>query len=123
MPIYNSTDIHCSTTVKEYTGSTSRSIKNFLFQHKSSFQRTTRQTKRTKCTELVNYLWKLRDKITQYEIKWKILHHTKTGNNPLCLCTLCNLEQSEIAKADQLRSLNKIKELVTQWRHRLTKFF
>ena len=121
--IYSATVTHGSNDIKEYIGSTSRRFKKRFYEHKSSFPSDTKQSKPRNCTELANYLWKLRGNNIQYKIKWNILHHTKTSINPLSLCTLCNLERSEIAKADRRRSLNKRNELITQCPHRPTKFF
>ena len=121
--IYSATVTHSSSIIKEYIGSTSRRFKKRLYEHKSSFPSKRRKWKPRNYTELANYLWKFSDNNTQYEIKWKILHHTKADINPLILCTLCNLGCREIAKADRRRSLSKRNDLVTQCPHRFKKFF
>ena len=121
--IYSATFTHSPNNIKEYIGSTSRRFKKRLYEHKPSFPSKILQSKPRNCTELANYLWKLRDNNTRYEIKWKIQHHKKTDTNPLTLCTLCNLERSKIAKADRRRSLNKRNELIIQCPHKLIKFF
>ena len=98
--IYRATVTAGSNDVKQYIGSTSRNFKRRLYEHRASFPSNTRLVKPKNCTELANNIWKLKDKNTQYNIKWEILYCTTTSNNPLGLCSLYNLERCEIAKAD-----------------------
>ena len=121
--IYRATVTSGSNYIKQYIGSTSRNFKRRLYEHRTSFSSNTRLVKPKSCTELANYIWKLKDKNTQYNIKWEILHRTTTSNNSLGLCSLCNLERCEIAKADRSRSLYRRNELVTQCPHKPSKFF
>ena len=67
--IYRATVTHIPENIKEYSGSTSRRFKKRLYENKSSFPSKTKQSKPINCTELANYLWKLRDNNTQYNIK------------------------------------------------------
>ena len=121
--IYRATITSGPNDIKRYIGSTSRSFKRRLYEHRTSFPSNTRLSKPKNCTELANYLWKLKDKNTEFNIKWEILHRATTSNNPLGLCSLCNLERREIAKANRLQSLNRRNELVTQCPHKHSKFF
>ena len=121
--IYRATVTSGSNDIKQYIGSTSRNFKKRLYEHRTSFPSNTRIVKPKNCTELANHIWKLKDKNIQYHIKWEILHHATISNNPLGLCSLCNLERCEIAKANRRQSLNRRNELVTQCPHKPSKFF
>ena len=104
-----------SNDVKQFISSISRNFKNRLYEHsfssRTSFPSNTRLVNPKHCTELAYCLWKLNDKMTQYIIKWKMLQRTPTSNNPLGLCSLCNLERWEIA--DRSRSLSRRNKLIT----------
>ena len=121
--IYRATVTAGSNDVKQYIGSTSRNFKRRLYEHRTSFPSNTRLVKPKSCTELANYIWKLKDKNTQYNIKWEILHRATTSNNPHGLCSLCNFKRCEISKANRRQSLNRRNELVTQCPHKPSNFF
>ena len=99
--IYRVTVTSGSNDVKQYIGSTSRNFKRRLYEQRNSFPINTRLVKPKYCTELANYIWKLKDKNTHYNIKWEILQRTTTSNTPLGLCSLCNSEHCDIAKTDR----------------------
>ena len=75
--IYKATVTSTSNDVKQYIGSTSRNFKRRLYEHKTSFPSNTGLVKPKNCTELANYLLKLKDNNTQYNTKWKMLHRTR----------------------------------------------
>ena len=103
--IYKAT-ITTDNTTKFYVGSTSTSFKNRYNNHKASFNNKTKKHN----TELSNYIWKLKETDTNYNLRWEILCRTKTKPKDNKTCHLCSLEKYEIEKIKKESSLNKRKE-------------
>ena len=78
-------------------------------------------------TELSKYIWELKDKNIDFEIKWDILKRTNGYNKISKSCSLCLMEKFMICNykhKDKL--LNKRSELVSKCRHvnkHLLKYF
>ena len=103
---------------KSYVGSTGNTFKSRYGGHKSTFNK-----KDTNHTALSKYIWKLKDKNIEYEIKWKIIQKTRAIKSTKNGCNLCNLERLEIAKANKNKALNKRSELKTQCPHYKKQYF
>ncbi len=109
-----------SSSVKLYVGSTGGWFKKRWYKHRADF----RNKKMRLSTELSKYIWKLKDEGTDFKIKWKVLRKIgKGGGGARKVCSTCNLEKIEIAKADRRKCLNKRNELVGKCVHHQKLFF
>ena len=68
-------------------------------------------------TTLSKYVWSLKDKNTDFNIRWSVRRRATAYQNTTRMCNLCLAEKLEIIKADKKRSLNKRTELVSKCRH------
>ena len=68
-------------------------------------------------TCLSKYVWELKDKGTDHEIKWSILKRAKPYSGKPSRCNLCLAEKLCILTADKSVLLNKRSELITKCRH------
>ena len=64
-------------------------------------------------TALSKYVWSLKDKNTDFNIRWSVRRRATAYQNTTRMCNLCLAEKLEIIKADKKRSLNKRTELVS----------
>ena len=89
------------------------SLKTRYSNHKSSF------SKANKChnTELGKYIWYLKENLTKFKVKWRILQHTASSNRTSNRCNLCLWEKYFIICKPDLASLNKRNELISSCRH------
>ena len=89
------------------------SLKTRYSNHKSSF------SKANKChnTELGKYIWYLKENLTKFKVKWRILQHTASSNPTSNRCNLCLWEKYFIISKPDLPSLNKRNESISSWRH------
>lgn len=102
-----------TTAPKQYIGSTATSFKQRFANHKSSF--THRNNAQT---ELSKYIWHLKNKQTDFEIRWEILQRAKAYSNKSKRCNLCLAEKVLIARASKSHLLNKRSEFMSKCRHR-----
>ena len=98
---------------KYYVGSTGKEFKTRYNKHMSDF----RNKKYKESTTLSAYIWGIKSKNIDYNIKWKILHKTNATPNTKYGCSLCNLEKLEIARACKRKCLNKRSELQAKCPH------
>lgn len=97
---------------KMYIGSTTN-FKTRFSAHKSSLK----NEKNKNATTLSNYIWE--QKLSQENIKWKILKHAPSYTNGQKFCDLCMSEKLEIARtSSDTRYLNKRTELAQKCRHK-----
>ena len=101
------------TVTKIYIGSTKHSFKTRFNNHKISLK----YRKHSHSTCLSKYIWELKDKGTDHEIKWSILKRAKPYSGKPSRCTLCLAEKLCILTADKSALLNKRSELITKCRH------
>ena len=82
--------------------------------HKKSFCHRENE----KDTELSRYIWELKDKHTEYQIKWSIARKS-SGCNPVSKsCNLCLLEKLLLCNfSDKSRLINKRLDLLSKCRH------
>ena len=102
-----------TTAPEQYIGSTATSFKQRFANHKSSF--THRNNAQT---ELSKYIWHLKDKQIDFEIRWEILQRAKAYSNKSKRCNLCLAEKVLIARASKAHLLNKRREFMSKCRHR-----
>ena len=98
--------VTANSETKEYIGSTGGPFKKRWYSHSSDIK-----NEKNKGTELSKYVWKLKNKSINYEIKWNIMHKIGEVLNINKICKTCNLEKMEIALANKERKLNKRQEL------------
>ena len=98
---------------KNYKGVAEGEVKQRIACHQTSFG----DKKYKNATELSKYIWDLKEKDTEYELKWKILDKASPYQNGSKRCSLCLMEKFYIINADNNTSLNKRSELVSKCRH------
>ena len=96
---------------KFYIGSTMRTFKERYNDHKYSFKNAKASSK------LAKFIHDLKNKKQKYEINWTIVASSRQSRPNLRMCTLCNLERLEIARAEKRSLLNSRNELVTKCPH------
>ena len=99
---------------KRYIGLTSTTFKSRFSNHKASFL----DRKKKNSTELSNYIWKLKDNRTPYEISWHILKHARPYSPRTNRCNLCLWEKYYIITSNKDKILNSRSELISTCRHR-----
>ena len=99
---------------KFYLGICETEFKTRFNNHKKSF----RHRENEKDTELSKYIWELKDKHTEYQIRWSIARKS-SGYNPVTKsCNLCLLEKLLLCNfSDKSRLINKRLDLVSKCRH------
>ena len=96
-----------------YVGLTATTFKSRLSTHKKSFlDRDYNQT------ALSNYIWKLKDKNTEFKIKYKIIGRGKPYSAKNKRCTLCLREKTIILTRPKESTLNVRNEFTTKCPHR-----
>ena len=90
-------------TTKQYVGMTSNAFKNRFRNHQKSF----RDKKHQNETELSKFIWSLKEKKKEFEVKWSILKRAVVYHNEARRCNFCLEEKLQIMKADKRTLLNK----------------
>ena len=87
--------------------------KNLYNNHTASLRNKTKE----KSTELLKYVWKLKNSSINYDLKWSIpcKAHLYTGGTRKC--DLCLTEKLTIMKADPESLLNTRDDFVSKCRH------
>ena len=101
-------------TTKTYIGSTSTEVKLRLANHRQSFRNIAYRD----ATKLSQYIWELKEKSLEFDIKWSILSNAKPATLGSRTCNLCTTEKLEIMRSDQKTSLNSRTELGNKCKHR-----
>ena len=115
--IYKATVVSNKET-KYYIGSTGNTFKNRWYGHNNNIKNNNENG-----TELSKYIWKLKNNNINYKIKWSIVHHIGEARRLQRICSTCNLEKMEIAKANRHQSLNKRYELFATCPHFKNMYF
>ena len=97
-----------------YIGLTERTFKERYTSHMSNF----RLEKYAGATKLSKYVWDLKKKGKNYEVKWEVLRRAPAYSSTSKRCQLCTTEKLFIATANQKTLLNKRSELISTCRHR-----
>ena len=99
---------------KFYLGICETEFKTRFNNHKKSF----RHRENEKDTELSKYIWELKDKHTEYQIRWSIAQKLNYYNPVSTSCNLCLLEKLLLCNfSDKSRLINKRLDLVSKCRH------
>ena len=88
-------------------------FKKRISKHKTDFT----YKKYKESTKLSNYIWKLKEKKTNYEINWKVLRKVKKNRNGDKICKLCMHEIMAILK-NKDHPLNSRNEIMNTCRHK-----
>ena len=96
-----------------YVGLTANTFKTRFTNHKASFT----SAKKKHSTELSKYIWQIKEKNIDHEIKWKILRRASAYSNTSNRCNLCLWEKYFIICKPTLATLNKRNELLSSCRH------
>ena len=97
-----------------YIGLMSSTGKERLSNHKTSFNLRWHEED----TELSKYIWRLKDMGKKYRLKWEIMAKALPYNPKTDVCNLCNKERYYILCREDLATLNKIRDLTGECRHR-----
>ena len=103
-----------SNDTKVYIGSTSTTFKERFRNHKKSIANPLYATN----TELSKYVWSLKEKNKEYNIKWDIVKQVPSYKSGGKQCSLCSNEKLYILKAEKGSILNKRSELFSRCIHR-----
>ena len=98
---------------RDYIGLTAQTFKQRFYSHQQSF----RDKKYQSSTALSKHIWSLKEKNTNFEIKWEVRKKAMEYQNTTGRCNLCVAEKLAIMRADKKTSLNKRSELVSKCRH------
>ena len=102
-----------SNDTKVYIGSTSTTFKERFRNHKKSIANPLYATN----TELSKYVWSLKEKNKEYNIKWDIVKQVPSYKSGGKQCSLCSNEKLYILKAEKGSNLNKRSELFSRCIH------
>ena len=113
--VYQATVTREDTQAQEsYTGLTSRRFKDRLYEHTHDFNNENKEG-----TSLSNYIWKLKNERTPYNISWKIINRAQSFNPSTKRCNLCLKEKYFIMFRPEGATLNNRSEFFSTCRHRL----
>ena len=97
-----------------YLGTSETPFKQRYNNHKKSFKYITYE----KDTELSKFIWDLKNRNINYEIKWSIIKFTHGYNSVTKSCSLCLYEKLLICEFhNSSRLINKRSELVSKCQH------
>ena len=106
--------VETKTEVKTYVGLTANTFKLRYNAHAETFRKTEMRSK----TALSKYIWKLKDKGTQYKITWSIKRRAKSYSPVTKRCNLCQWEKFYILTSNKASTLNSRTELLAKCRHK-----
>ena len=112
---------HATVTSKEnppkeehYVGLCSTTFKERFRNHNFSFNHQEHETK----TELSKYVWKLKRKKVEFDVKFKLLDRASTYSPTSGVCNLCTCEKFYINFHPEIATLNQKDELNSFCRHK-----
>ena len=101
-------EVTTSHSKQTYIGLCDTSFKSRYRNHTCSFRNS---------TELSKYVWGLKDKKTDYQIRWWSIRHARSYSNVTKKCNLCLWEKYYIICRPNMATLNNRNELVSSCRH------
>ena len=81
--------------------------------HKNSFVHRSKRTS----SGMSGYVWDLRDRGVEPDMEFDIITAAMPRSKGASKCSICNIEKTLIAAADQDQTLNKRKEVMNPCRH------
>ena len=106
-------EVTTSHSKQTYIGLCDTSFKSRYRNHTCSF----RNERYRNSTELSKYVWGLKDKKTDYQIRWWTIRHARSYSNVTKKCNLCLWEKYYIICRPNMATLNNRNELVSSCRH------
>ena len=106
-------EVTTSHSKQTYIGLCDTSFKSRYRNHTCSF----RNERYRNSTELSKYVWGLKDKKTDYQIRWRCIRHARSYSNVTKKCNLCLWEKYYIICRPNMATLNNRNELVSCCRH------
>lgn len=103
---------HNNNKEETYIGLTENTFKTRFTNHKASFTHRDKSN-----TELSNFIWKLKDNGTNYNIKWRVIAKAKTFDIASNRCNLCIAEKFYIIYHPEMATLNEHRGLISACRH------
>ena len=100
---------------KNYKGMTERSFKTRWNEHNFNFAHENYKS----CSELAEFIWKLKNEGIRYKIEWSILEKTPKLRQGQLFCPLCVAEKRHILFSDPNTLINSRDEFVSKCRHQL----
>ena len=97
-----------------YIGLASNTFKERYLNHTSSF----RNIQYRESTALSKYIWTLKEKNEDYDIKWSVAAKAPSYSPTIKSCYLCLTEKTLILTSQHEHLLNKRNELMGTCRHR-----
>ena len=110
--VYKAT-IVCSNETKVYIGLSGGPFKDRFRNHTKSFK----HERYEKDTELSKYIWNLKRKQCDFNIRWEILKKSNTHQRESGQCNLCVEEKFAILHMKEDNLINKKTELISKCRH------
>ena len=114
--VYRAT-VSTPSSEETYVGLTGGTFKKRYNKHMSDF----RHPKSRNATRLSEYIWKLKDEGTVFDIKWDIVKRAQEYSPVSRKCSLCIEEKFEILFNPSTATLNSRHELFTSCRHKKKK--
>ena len=105
--------VTCDDVEKSYIGLTEGPFKTRYLAHKSTFK----HRKYEKSTQLSKYIWKLKDRQKDFQIRWSVVKRAYAYRNGSKRCNLCLEEKLCILKSNETQTLNKRSEIISKCRH------
>ena len=99
---------------KSYVGLVEGDFKRRWNNHNQSFRRCEYE----KSTTLSSYVWSLRDRGCDFDMKWEILKRTNPYVCGAARCNLCMAEKVMILESDRGMLLNERSEILSKCRHK-----
>jgi hypothetical protein len=106
-------EVSTTDSKETYIGLCDTTFKLRHSNHKCSFNNETYGLS----TELSKYIWSLKDKKINYNIKWRKIINARSYTNVSKKCNLCLWEKFFIICKPQMATLNKRSELMSGCRH------
>ena len=115
--IYGAEVTDLTTGTKEtYTGLTDGTVRDRIARHEGNFRH-----RHQPGTRLSDYVWKLKDKGSPFNVTWQILSRASSFNPSSGMCRLCLKEKWWIMFKPATASLNMRNEIYASCRHRASK--
>ena len=111
--VYRATVTTVNST-ETYVGLTANIFKDRFARHKSDFEHREQRTS----TTLSDYIWDLKDKGEDYDIKWDVVARAKPFSATTRRCNLCIEEKFQIMFNPSQATLNSRRELFVHCRHK-----
>ena len=112
--IYEATVTAAVTKERKYIGSTATTFKERHRNYKSDFKLSKRRT----CTKLSGYVWQLKDKSIEPNVKFRLKDKAPSYTPTAGRCLLCLTEKLFIMQCDTDVYLNDRSEMMAKCRHR-----